>query len=756
MNAWLVGAAKLLVVMQGEAPSIAGVIRDGESGAPLPGAVVTLTDLGTAVVSDDSGRYVLRAVPPGPQHVSVRRLGYAPRTLHALVPRRGELAIDVALRAVPLRLRPVDVHPPIAVRGMDGEAGSSHVDRTLSLADVRNHPLLAEPDVFAALGGGEIAMRPESPSGVHIRGGAPDQTAYLLDGVPVFSPYHSAGTFSAWNPDAIERLEVRSSARPPGSVDVLAGTVSAVTRTPGSRLRTQGSVSTTQARATVDGPLGAFGAGFLVGIRSGFAGFIAPEREASYLAGEMGDVIAKIEAPALGGRARLLIHDSENELDASAIAEGPDVTAAAVPRNRFAWNGGSRGAEWSRRVGRTSVRVLGWSAFTSASVDWNPAEDSPLAMVAERRDHGVLVHFERSHGTTTTLGGVRVHRSRTTYRVTADSDVEPRLALDSRTPVTGLYVQQKQSLSRRVRANLELSATAGAGNLHIDPAVQLHWMPTLRLALSGSYGRSHQFSQSLRNPESVIGNVFPTDLFIGAGTAGIPVARSDQGVLAVELRPTDGLRLGAQVWMREFDGVLLVAPRTGEPFATSDIGSGSGAARGLSLEAAARGARYGLLASYGWQGVRLVSSGRAYSPDYAAGHLLDAGVIVFPTATSSIRIGGSSAFGRRTTALANALEWEACNLLDRGCELGGAPRHLTDSLGATPLPPYIRLDVGVRKHFHVSVAGRDALVAIFGTVTNVLGHRNALAVSTDPSTGERVAIGMRPFAPLVVGMDWRF
>jgi hypothetical protein len=50
----------------------------------------------------------------------------------------------------------------------------------------------------------------------------------------------------------------------------------------------------------------------------------------------------------------------------------------------------------------------------------------------------------------------------------------------------------------------------------------------------------------------------------------------------------------------------------------------------------------------------------------------------------------------------------------------------------------------------------DALVALFGTVTNVLGRPNVLTLANDPATGEPIAIGMRPFAPLVVGLDWRF
>lgn len=103
-----------------------------------------------------------------------------------------------------------------------------------------------------------------------------------------------------------------------------------------------------------------------------------------------------------------------------------------------------------------------------------------------------------------------------------------------------------------------------------------------------------------------------------------------------------------------------------------------------------------------------------------------------------------------------AFEWEACNLLDQGCEFAGSPTHDTNRLGGTRLPSYFRLDLGLRKHWHLELAGRDVELALFATVTNLLGRRNVLAVATDPVTGMRSEIEMRPRAPLVVGLDWRF
>lgn len=755
MILWLVGAAKLVIAVQVTGAAIVGTVTDGESGEPVPGAAVTLPDLNRAVVSDTRGRYALHGVMPGPQHVTVRRLGFAPRTLHALVPRSGELRIDIALHPEAVRLGAVDVRPSVAIRGVDGVEHASVMERGISAAAMRNHPLLSEPDAFLAMSGGDVVLSPESPSGIHVRGGASDQTAFLLDGIPVLSPYHAAGTFSAWNPDALDRLTVYSPSPGLADVDALSGTVAATTRTPGEHLSTRGSISTTQARVTVDGPLGVSTAGYLLSFRSGFPGFIAPEREASYLAGHTRDALLTLEAPAFGGHVRLLGVESGNDLDASATAKDTTTSRADQTRNAFEWHGRSLGAEWSRRMGVVALQVRAWSASSDAEAVWNVDGADALQMTAARRDDGFYAVIER-RGSATTMAGLRIRQSRTSYRVAPAADGRATYALDARTPIAVLFGAHERPVGGRLTAKLELSTATVAGSVYGSPRAELRWDALPSLIISGGYSHAQQFGQSLRNPEAIVGGAFPVDLYIGAGAPGVPVARSDDGVITAEYRPLEGMRLGAQLYARALHGLVLVAPRTGEPFATGEFATGAGPVRGLALDAAVSGARYGLVASYGWQRARLEYGDSSFLPDHAMSHLLETGVIVFPSATSSIRLGATGAIGRRATPVSGAFEWEACNLLDRGCELGGSPRAIRSSLGGVSLPPYWRLDLGVRRHWHLHVANRDAMLAVFGTITNVLGRANVLTYVTDPETGEPAPIGMRPLAPLVVGIDWQF
>jgi hypothetical protein len=757
MDAGLLGALELVLAVQASQAAVAGTIRDGEGGEPLAGAVVTLTDVDRSTVSDSAGRYRLSAVPPGPQHLSVKRIGYAPRIIHALVPGQGDLEIDLSLNPVPLQLPTIVVRSTVAVRGVEQGDSTPYPDRGISAAALRNHPLLAEPDGLLALSGGEIAIDPEAPSGVHVRGGASDQTAYLLDGMPVFSPYHAAGTFSAWNPDALDRLQVLSGAPALAPPDALSGTVAAATRAPGTELRAQGTVSTSHGRVTLHGPLGGSGAGFLLSARSGFPGIVAPGGDPSYLRGRTNDVLAKVETPALGGQLRVLGYDSGNELDAATVAEIPDSATTGRARNGFEWHSRSFGVDWGRAIGDgVALRIRGWNARGEAEAAWRPTEDSGFRLESEREDQGLFAAVERSSAGRLTGAGIRVQRSRTSYRAATREGSGIGSSLDARTPLAAVFVQHRRPVTSGLTADAALSATGAAGNVHFGLQSELRWRPSPAASISGSYARSHQFSQSLRNPESVVGGVFPADLYVGAGAPGIPVARSDRAVVGAELLARSGVRVGAQMYLSEFDGLLLVAPRAGTPFATEGFLTGGGASRGLSLEAAVSGARYGVTASYGWQRVRVTYGDSSYAPGYGTSHLIETGVIVFPAPTASIRLGLTGAIGRRGSGVLGAFEWESCNLLDQGCEFGGSPTHDTGRLGATRLPAYFRLDLGLRKHWHLEVAGRDVELALFGTVTNLLGRRNVLAVATDPVTGKKTEIEMRPLAPLVVGLDWRF
>lgn len=744
----------LLALQVAQGAVVTGVVRDAQTGDPVEAASVVAEALFVSAKSGPDGIYALRALPAGPLALTVTGFGYEDRVVEVMVPGSGELRFDIDMTPLPFLLPQVHARPVVTVRGAT-ESAAAIADRWIPVAAIRNHPLTSELDVFAALSGGTVTMRPESPTGLNVRGGASDQTAYLLDGIPILSPYHAAGIFSAWNVDALARLELYSTAPPSAMPEALSGIVAGVTRPPGGRVGGRGSVSTTQARATFDGPLGFGGAGWLVSVRSGYPGMMAPRGEPSYLTGGTGDWLAKLEAPLFGGQLRVLGHGSRNQIDAAAIADLSEVQADAVPRNMFDWRGRSYGLTWLRSTESSAIRFHAWSAAAGADARWALIEG--LADLDTRRqDEGASVTIEHVSDRSRTIGGARVERSHTAYAVGFTGIEGTSYRQSSRTPVMTGFIEHGHSLSDHVRVEMGTSVAQAAGAVYAGPRLRTRWSPVDRLTLSASWARTHQFAQSLRNAESVVGNVFPADLYLGANGTAVPVARSDLGVLAAELRPKDGVRISFQVYDRSFDGLLLVAPGDGEPFSTGRFSTGAGVARGLATEAAISGSHVGLLVGWGWRRVRYTRGDTAWTPEHGAAHDIEAGVVAFPVPSLSLRLAATAVLGRRTTPVPGALQFEACNLSNRGCEFGGSPHYGQALPGTAVVPGYFRMDAGARKRFGFRAGARDINFTLFGTLTNILGNENVLTWTVDPVTGDQMAVGMRPRSPLVIGLDWEF
>jgi len=751
-------AVKVLLLAQSLQGTVTGRVWDVETAQPVEGAAVVVTDLNRAVQTDENGRYALTGIPPGEHPLGVRLLGYLPRTLKVLVPQGGTVDIDLWLPPDPVRMGSTDVWGPVPVRGTQPSSSLTFPDRVATLSAIRSDPFLAEPDAFEVFDGGEASLRQETPSGINVRGGATDQTAYLLDGIPVFNPYHAAGVLAGWNPDALARVRLSSTTPQAECPNALAGSVEGTTRIPGERTSGDGSVSTTQWRATFAGPLNLMapaGSGYLFSLRSGLPGTLAPRGDPTYLHGENGDWLAKLEWPLVGGRAELLGYGNENELHTIATVPPEDGAMTDPRHNVFEWSGQSLGARFSRTLSAGEIQALVWSAEGGASSIW-VAQPAALDMTSNRHDRGALVSARTHSSRSSTSAALRFEDIRTSYRVRSDSTSGNLWFLEARTPVLTGIVQHEQPLLSRVAIQLGASTSWKDADAYVAPNAQIAWNAVDPIRLIGSYARVHQFAHSLRNPESIAGTIFPADLYVGAGAPHVPVASSTLALIAAVYQPRAGLQLSAQAYDRRSDGLLLIAPAGADPFATGPFGLGSGIARGASIDAGLSARRLGLVASYAFEQVRLTAGTSSYVPESGAAHRVRLGVTALPRPTLSTRVALTAVLGRRGTPIDGSFEWEANNLLDLGPEFGGSPTYAPTELGATPLPAYYRLDVGVRKRWTIGFMGTRANLALFGTASNLLGRKNVLTYSRDPSTGRLSEVEMRPLSPLVIGLDWSF
>lgn len=768
-----------LLLGQASTASVHGTVRDSETGTPVQGASVELLDGDARSLSDDAGHYELARASPGPRHLKVSALGYRSRTLHVFVPATGGIRVDVALLPEPIPIEPVDAsierEGPGSLDLRPGEPGLRVGSRTVTHLDVSTDPGLAEPDFFEALGGASgVRIDPETPNALHVHGGSADQNLFTLDGIPIFSPYHATGQFSALSADAIGRVDLHAGVPPATWDGALSSIVDVRARSPSSeRLGLRGAVTPSSARITADGPAGLDG-GVLVSGGWGRPGFLAPPRESSYLRGSFAHGLAKGEWPLGDGRVEIVGFHGDNALRmASQPADdgegdaGTETSAAARPEadggpHRFSWRSTSYGLVWEEPIDEgITLDARVWYADLDVASDWWEGE-SPMSVSGRRSAVGSRLRLAIGAAETRSIVGVSLERERTDYAVRplgSTSAAEPTVGfgLSAEPTVLGAFLEHERVLTERVQASLGLRGNGVLGDgLYLAPRASLRWVLSPSVAASAGYARTYQWVQSLRNSESLIANLFSPDLPVAVGADGMPVARADQVTVALDARPASGVTLGLEAYARALDGLILVAPTTGLPFAVEDLQVGSGETWGLGVNLDVRRERYRALASYGFGSVRNELHDLEYAPGFAIEHAIAAGVAYYPTAQLELRTAVRAEVGRPRTLVEGPISWEACSIIEGGCEAEGSPRRMAGPLGEDRLPPYVRVDVGIRKHWHSRILGRSGLVAVFATVTNVFGRRNVLGYISDPDTGELSMLPMRSFSPLTAGLEWQF
>ena len=191
--------------------TISGFMRDSLTTESLISATVynnistplnNRTNL-AGTTSNQYGFYSL-TLPAGEVEVAYSYVGYNTKVVSFHL--RCDTTININLAGVQY-LQEVTITADQTSRIQESTQMSSI---NLPVAQIKSLPaVMGETDVIRALqllpG---IQAGSEGSSGIHVRGGSPDQNLILLDGVPVYNVIHLFNFFSVFNGDAINNIEV--------------------------------------------------------------------------------------------------------------------------------------------------------------------------------------------------------------------------------------------------------------------------------------------------------------------------------------------------------------------------------------------------------------------------------------------------------------------------------------------------------------------------------------------------------------------
>lgn len=194
--------------------TVQGTVLSSTSGDPVARAVVTITGTPLAADADDEGRFTLAGVRPGRVTLHVRALGFHPADQEVQVAAGAATPVTVRLVPAPVRLRAVRTEAALTERERFEQVPGAAVV-TISGGAMRTIPSVGEADVLRTvqlLPG--VLARNDFSAGYNVRGGESDQNLVLLDGYPIYNPFHLGGLFGTFMDQAVQNLELMTGGFP--------------------------------------------------------------------------------------------------------------------------------------------------------------------------------------------------------------------------------------------------------------------------------------------------------------------------------------------------------------------------------------------------------------------------------------------------------------------------------------------------------------------------------------------------------------
>lgn len=284
-----------LQVAHAQSATIRGFVSDEADGQLLPGVNVSVEgDSGelTGAATSLDGFYTIVGVRPGRYTLRASFIGYE-TFVDTLDVSSGVVQIDIELVEATIRLDEATVES-------ERTSGAANVTAGLQRIRVEDIQLIPAPDVSGDLANYLTTLPGIVTSGdrggqLFIRGGEPTQNLVLLDGMPVFQPFHVLGFYSAFPADILSTADVYAggyNARFGGQLS----SVLDVSSRSGNKRRfgATASVAPFVSGASIEGPLVPNAASFLITGRKSVIEQGASNLVSQPLPFDFGDVFAKV------------------------------------------------------------------------------------------------------------------------------------------------------------------------------------------------------------------------------------------------------------------------------------------------------------------------------------------------------------------------------------------------------------------------------------------------------------------------------
>lgn len=242
---------------------LTGSVKDKQTQSPLPGITIGIEGTTLGAVSDDNGNFRIQDIPVNTYNIKVQSLDYKPQTVYNVVVTSGNVqVIGIELEANTFGLNEVVVK----ANPFQKSAETPLSLQTLSAQEIKSNPggnfdVSRVIQAFPGVGGTSGSVGGYR-NDLIIRGGAPNENVYYLDGIEVPVINHFATQGSAGGPTGIinisfiEDVNLYTSAFPAKYDNPLSGVLQLKQRKANpDKIQNNFRLSATEVAYTVDGPI---------------------------------------------------------------------------------------------------------------------------------------------------------------------------------------------------------------------------------------------------------------------------------------------------------------------------------------------------------------------------------------------------------------------------------------------------------------------------------------------------------------------
>ena len=502
---------------------LSGYLYDAATGEAMIAASIYEKSSFIATTSNNFGFFSL-ALPAGEHTIIVSFLGY--ETKEIKVNRTQQITIQ--LQAITNELTEIVVSATNAKEVTENAIQSAQIGvMRIAPKKLKAIPALAgEADVLKA-----ITLLPgvkpglDGAAGFYVRGGSTDQNLILLDGVPMYNPYHLFGFLSTFNPDAINNIEITKGAFPARYGGRLSSVLDITTKDGNNQTwKKKVSAGLLSAKFSLNGPLIKDRSSISIAARRTLLDFIITpiiaQRDQGFKATatyNFGDINLKYNYK-ISNKDKLYVSGfySRDALKFREKSKEQDFATQKLT-DREGWQNGMGSFRWNHLFNdklflNTTAYISNYDYFSKQKKEVVSQDESLIASsVQETEYHSIIndlaikqdYHYFLNPKHTIRFGGsVIFHKFQpgvnSLYQKTGDEVLRGN-SVDNTTKAKefDLYVEDNMAIGKRLKVNLGVHASAfsveDTSYTSIQPRLSARFLLTENWSIKGGYAQMAQY-----------------------------------------------------------------------------------------------------------------------------------------------------------------------------------------------------------------------------------------------------------------------